>query len=180
VIQCPALAGIPRISETWAQNGRKPLADTNWDTAITAGTSRVVYGPQCLHAVANTPAGLIELVRSYHPINFGLPRNRGGSAPALVVSRPARRVPLATFCTRGFSSFVASTTTLIATGWSEPVSGSNSRCGPSPFTAHAVTPFTGTYILGAQEPLASPCNMLEFRKMSLTVAAQSLNERRCA
>ena len=27
-------------------------------TAITAGTSRVVYGPLCLHAVANTPAGL--------------------------------------------------------------------------------------------------------------------------
>jgi hypothetical protein len=42
-------------------------------TAITAGTSRVAYGPLCLHAVANTPAGLMELVRSYRPINFGLP-----------------------------------------------------------------------------------------------------------
>jgi hypothetical protein len=30
---------------------------------------------------------------------------------------------LATLCTRGFSSFVASTTALIATGWSEPVPG---------------------------------------------------------
>jgi hypothetical protein len=29
-------------------------------TAITAGTSRVAYGPLCLHAVANTPAGLME------------------------------------------------------------------------------------------------------------------------
>jgi len=29
-------------------------------TAITAGTSRVMYGPLCLHAVAITPAGLIE------------------------------------------------------------------------------------------------------------------------
>ena len=28
---------------------------------------------------------------------------------------------LATLCTRGFSSFVASTTALIATGWSKPV-----------------------------------------------------------
>ena len=29
-------------------------------TAITAGTSRVVYSPHCLHAIANTPAGLME------------------------------------------------------------------------------------------------------------------------
>ncbi len=60
-------------------------------TAITAGTSRVAYGPLCLHAVANTPAGLMELVRSCRSINFGLPQNRGGSAPALVFSRPAQR-----------------------------------------------------------------------------------------
>jgi hypothetical protein len=61
-------------------------------TAITAGTSRVAHGPLCLHAVANTPAGLLELVRSYGSSNFGLPRNRGGSAPALVFSRPAQRL----------------------------------------------------------------------------------------
>jgi hypothetical protein len=60
-------------------------------TAITAGTSRVAHGPLCLHAVANTPAGLMEFVRSYDSISFGLPRNRGGSAPALVFSRPAQR-----------------------------------------------------------------------------------------
>src|ERR1700681_330323 len=38
-------------------------------TAITAGTSRVAYGPLCLHAVANTPAGLMDfcsLVRFHH------------------------------------------------------------------------------------------------------------------
>jgi hypothetical protein len=41
---------------------------------------------------------------------------------------------LATLCTRGFSSFVASTTALIATGWSEPVPGRvYPRCGPPPF-----------------------------------------------
>ena len=45
--------------------------------AITAGTSRVAYGPLCLHAVAITPAGLMEFVRSYDSISFGLPRNRG-------------------------------------------------------------------------------------------------------
>jgi len=85
--------------------------------AITAGTSRVAYGPLCLHAVANTPAGLLELVRSYRSTNFGLPTNRGGSAPALSVSGPAQRSltlrparspsRLATLCTRGFSSLVA-------------------------------------------------------------------------
>jgi hypothetical protein len=113
-------------------------------TTITAGTSRVAHGPLCLHAVANTPAGLMEFVRSYDSISFGLPRNRGGSAPALVFSRPAQRSltlrparspsRLATLCTRGFSSLVASTAALIATGWSEPVPGrAYSRCGPSPF-----------------------------------------------
>src|SRR5208337_4512245 len=88
-------------------------------TAITAGTSRVAHGPLCLHAVANTPAGRMEFVRSYDSIRFGLPRNRGGSAPALVFSRPAQRSltlrparspsRLATLYTRGFSSLVAST-----------------------------------------------------------------------
>ena len=47
--------------------------------------------PFCLHAVANTPAGRMEFVRSYHSLRFGLPHNRGGSAPALVFSRPAQR-----------------------------------------------------------------------------------------
>src|SRR5580658_6579041 len=60
-------------------------------TAITAGTSRVAHGPLGLHAVANTPAGRMEFVRSYHSIRFGLPRIGGGSAPALSVSRPAQR-----------------------------------------------------------------------------------------
>ena len=60
-------------------------------TAITAGTSRVASDPLCLHAVAITPAGSMEAVRSYPPIDIGLPRHSGGSAPALTVSRPAQR-----------------------------------------------------------------------------------------
>jgi hypothetical protein len=60
-------------------------------TAITAGTSRVALGPHCLYAVANTPAGLMEFVRSYDSIRFGFPTTRGGSAPALSVSGPAQR-----------------------------------------------------------------------------------------
>ncbi len=58
---------------------------------ITAGASRVAYGPLCLHAVATTPAGSMEAVRSYSPTNIGLPRISGGSAPALPFSRPAQR-----------------------------------------------------------------------------------------
>jgi hypothetical protein len=46
-------------------------------TAITAGTSRVAHGPHCVHAVANTPAGRMELVRSCNSIRFGLPTNSG-------------------------------------------------------------------------------------------------------
>jgi hypothetical protein len=45
-------------------------------------TSRVAIGPLCLDAVANTPAGRMEFVCSYDSIRFGLPSNRGWSAPA--------------------------------------------------------------------------------------------------
>src|SRR5437016_13264270 len=45
----------------------------------------------------------------------------------------ARRVALATLCTRGFSGLVASTAALIATGWREPVPGRvYPRRGPAP------------------------------------------------
>jgi len=132
-------AGVTRLHRYYeplrhpSQPGRSLTSCQLIHTAITAGTSRVAYGPLGLHAVANTPAGLMEFVRSYHSISFGLPRNRGGSAPALVFSRPAQRSltlrparspsRLATLCTRGFSSLVAFTAALIATGWSEPVPG---------------------------------------------------------
>jgi len=90
------------------------------------------------------------IVRSYAPIDCGLPRTYGGSAPALFFSRPAQRsicyslptcrVAKTTLYTGGFSSFVTSTAAPIATGWSEPVPGRDfSRCGPAPFTAHAST-----------------------------------------
>jgi hypothetical protein len=44
-------------------------------TAITAGASRVASGLLCVHAVAITPAGSMELVRSSVSIASGLPRN---------------------------------------------------------------------------------------------------------
>jgi hypothetical protein len=54
-------------------------------TAITAGTSRVAHGPHCVHAVANTPAGLMELVRSYRSTNFGLPTKQGRVGTCITV-----------------------------------------------------------------------------------------------
>ena len=90
-------AGVTRLRQYYeplrhpSQPGRSLTSCQLIRTAITAGTSRVAYGPLCLHAVANTPAGLMEFVRSYDSTNFGLPSNRDGSAPALVFSRPAQR-----------------------------------------------------------------------------------------
>ena len=50
-------------------------------TAITAGTSRVVYGPLCLHAVAITPAGLMESCSlvSFHQLRPSPKPGRVGS-----------------------------------------------------------------------------------------------------
>ncbi len=60
-------------------------------TAITAGASRVASDPLCLHAVATTPAGSMEPIRSYRSLDVGLPHITVGSAPASQVSRPAQR-----------------------------------------------------------------------------------------
>src|SRR5262249_57895235 len=78
------------------------------------------------------------------PASFGGRRSGGGWAGGLVFSRPAQRSltlrparspsRLATLCTRGFNSLVASTAALIATRWSETGPGrAYSRCGPPPF-----------------------------------------------
>src|SRR5580658_7479109 len=85
---------LPRYYEPLRHPSQPGLSLTSCQlipTAITAGTSRVAHGPLCLHAVANTPAGRMEVVRSYHSLRFGLPRNRGGSASASLFSGPAQR-----------------------------------------------------------------------------------------
>ena len=51
---------------------------------ITAGASRVASGLLCVHAVAITPAGSMELVRSSVSIDCGLPPETVRSAPAIV------------------------------------------------------------------------------------------------
>ncbi len=62
-----------------------PTANHRW------GFPCCIWSPG-IHAVATTPAGLMGLIRSCFPINVGLPRRKGGSAPALPVSRPAQRL----------------------------------------------------------------------------------------
>ncbi len=57
----------------------------------------------------------------------------------------ARQVAFATLCTRGFSSLVASTAALIATGWSEPVPGRvYLPLWTTPLTAHPVSSLIAT------------------------------------
>ena len=100
---------------------------------ITAGVSRVASGLLCVHAIAITPAGPMELVRSSLSIVNGLPCVTVRSAPAIVVSGPAQRSltlwparspsRLATLYIESSDSFVASAAVSIATGWSEPVPG---------------------------------------------------------
>src|SRR6202171_1243292 len=100
---------------------------------ITAGASRVASGLLCVHAVAITPAGSMELIRSSISIASGLPRVTVRSAPVIVFSGPAQRSltlrparsrsRLATLYTESSDSFVASAAASIATGWSEPVPG---------------------------------------------------------
>ena len=102
-------------------------------TAITAGASRVASGLQCVHAIAISPAGSMELVRSSLSIDGGLPCETVTSAPAIVFSGPAQRLLTlwparspsrhATLYIESSDSFVASAAASIATGWSEPVPG---------------------------------------------------------
>jgi hypothetical protein len=68
-------------------------------TAITAGTSRVAYGPLCLHAVANTPAGLMEFVRSYDSTIFGLPTKPGRVGSCITVFGACSAFTHVTACT---------------------------------------------------------------------------------
>ena len=102
-------------------------------TAIPAGASRVASGLLCLHAVATTPAGLMEPVRSCCSLSLGLlPLRKDRLLRCTfrgllsVYSRyglHARQVAYATLYTRGSDDFVSSIAALIATGWSEPAPG---------------------------------------------------------
>jgi hypothetical protein len=129
-------------------------------TAITAGASRVASDPLCLHAVATTPAGSMELIRSYRSTDVGLPEITDGSAPALSVSRPAQR-------SRGLQPAdspgrlmrplhrrlqrlrcLHRCSDCYGVERSSSRAGLSSRCGSAPFTAHCNCLF---YKRGCQE-----------------------------
>jgi hypothetical protein len=103
-------------------------------TAITAGASRVASGPLCLHAVATTPAGPMEPIRSLllHRLRPSPDNSWVGScinifeacsAFTRVTTCRLTKSPYATLYTGGSGGFVVSTAAPIVTGWSDPVPG---------------------------------------------------------
>ena len=131
----PGITRLPRYYGPLRHPRRPGLALTSCrltPTAITAGASRVASGPHCLHADANTPAGPMGQF-AHLPSTSAFPRFaagrllhhpfRGLHSVHYRYGLQTRQVTNVTLYTRGFSSFVASTTAPIATGWSEPVPG---------------------------------------------------------
>src|ERR1039457_3710402 len=101
---------------------------------ITAGASRVAPDPLCLHAVATTPAGPMERIRSLllHRLRPSPDYSWVGScinsfeaclAFTHVTTCRLAKSPYATLYTGGSDGFVTSTAAPIATGWSDPVPG---------------------------------------------------------
>jgi hypothetical protein len=88
--ELPGFIGTTRLSATPDSRGLT-LASCRLITQSPNGASRVASGPLCVHAIASTPARSMEPIRSYRPIDCGLPLKTGGSALALLVSRPAQR-----------------------------------------------------------------------------------------
>jgi hypothetical protein len=143
----PGITRLPRYCGPLRHPRRPGLALTSCQlvaVATTAGASRVASGPLCLHAVANTPAGPMGPFARLLPSTSAFPRFSAGQllhhpfrGLHSVHSRyglQTRQVANATLYTRGFSSFVTSTTAPIAPGWSEPDPGREfSRCEPAPF-----------------------------------------------
>ena len=123
-------------------------------TAITAGASRVASGLLCVHAIAITPAGSMELVRSSIPIACSLPCVTVRSAPAIVFSRPAQRSLTlwparspsrqATLYTESSDSFVASAAASIYR-----VERTSSRAGVSPAEVQRLSRRTVTPTIAA-------------------------------
>jgi hypothetical protein len=119
----------------------------------------------------------MELVRSYDSIRFGLPRTRGGSAPALVFSRACSAFTHVTACMLAESPMRPSTPKASAASLPPPLlrllpgganqfpGGFNSRCGPPPFTAH---PSMRNQDLGKLRKYNSPSH-LQFEGRELTL-----------
>ena len=137
-------------------------------TAITAGTSRVAHGPLCVHAVANAPAGRMELVRSYDSIRFGLPTKPGRVGPCIVVFEACSAFTHVTACMLAESPMRPSTPKASAASLPPPLlrllpGGANQFPGgftPAVdhhlFTAHPVCRLTGSWLGTDCRPSESP------------------------
>jgi hypothetical protein len=122
---------------------------------ITAGASRVAPDPLCLHAVATTPAGPMERIRSlllhrlrpspdYSWVGSCIISFVACSAFTHVTTYRLAKSPYATLYTGGSGGFVAATAAPIATGWSDPVPGRAflPAVDQRLFTAHCKCPIT--------------------------------------
>src|ERR1017187_2975139 len=116
---------------------------------ITAGASRVAPDPLCLHAVATTPAGPMERIRSlllhrlrpspdYSWVGSCIISFEACSAFTRVTTCRLAKSPYATLYTEGSGGFVASPAApdCYRVERSSSRAGLTSRCGPAPFTAH--------------------------------------------
>jgi hypothetical protein len=109
----------------------------------------------CGHAVATTPAGSIEPIRSYFSIVVGLPlihdrsciAGFGACSAFTCYGLHARQVAIATLSIEGFRGFVTSAAASTATGWSKPVPGRDLH----PLKTNAFS--RRTYIVGQPEVL---------------------------
>jgi hypothetical protein len=131
-------------------------------TATTAGASRVASGLLCLHAVAITPAGSMELIRSSISIASGLPRVTVRSAFAIVFSRPAQRSLTLRLHARRVAKRPSTPKAptgllpppplrLLPGGANQFPGGISTRSSPAPFTAHCYA-----NLLSCKMPTPSP------------------------
>jgi len=148
---------LPRYYELLRHPKRPGLSLTSCQLihlAITAGTSRVAYGPLCLHAVANTPAGLREICSlvHFHQLRPSPKSGRVGSCVSLFEACSA--FTHVTACMLAESPMRPSTPKASAASLPPPLlrllpGGANqfpggfiSRYGPPPFTAHPIPGLT--------------------------------------
>jgi hypothetical protein len=149
VLRCflrPSLTEVPSLHRSYPASTvlrTSPPPHTAWPSSrelpvdpltITAGASRVAPDPLRLHAVATTPAGPMERIRSlrlhrrrpspdYSWVGSCINSFEACSAFTRVTTCRLAKSPYATLYTGGSGGFVASTAAPIATGWSDPVPG---------------------------------------------------------
>jgi hypothetical protein len=125
--------------------------------AITAGTSRVAYGPLCRHAVANTPAGLTESCSlvSFHQLRPSPKSGRVGSCISRFEACSAFTHVTACLLTESLNDLLhqrlQQSRCLHRCSDCYRVERTSSRAGLTPavdhhlFTAHPISGLTGSY-----------------------------------